>query len=336
MKFIVGVYTTSPCLYEWDEKLATEYINGIKELSMVRGLEHPFWGKLHKFDDNWFLKNIKRSWDFVFTCIPGTMIEMSKNPHFGLASDKESGRKAALRFIEKARKAVENINGYLKRSAVIAVQLHSAPNRSIENVHSSKESFSRSLKEIVAWNWHNARLVVEHCDAMTEDHQPEKGFLSIDDEIASVSELNQSYNNNNPIGIVINWGRSVLEERNVFAPIKHVQKAREAGLLCGLMFSGCSNQNTEWGVWKDTHMPPPKELNNKYFAEKSLMNAICIKNTLLESKFDKLDYIGIKIMDLQKGTNMQRRIGLNADTLLILDQIINKLSVKNKENIIKD
>jgi hypothetical protein len=88
-------------------------------------------------------------------------------------------------------------------AAVVAVELHSAPTRGPAGVSSSVASFRVSLGELSGWDWHGAALVVEHCDAWNADHAPAKGFLSLQDELAAIEGM--------PVGISINWARSVRE-----------------------------------------------------------------------------------------------------------------------------
>ena len=84
--YIVGAYATSPNLYTWNEKTETDYFNRLKLNNLIRGLELPFWGEsLHPFNDEWLLRNLKPSWENVFTCLPGTMNRLSEDPSFGLA-----------------------------------------------------------------------------------------------------------------------------------------------------------------------------------------------------------------------------------------------------------
>jgi hypothetical protein len=57
------------------------------------------------------------------------------------------------------------------------------------------------------------------------------------------------------VGILVNWARSVIESRNPDTPIEHLSRAREAGVLAGVMFSGCSPVATEFGYpWIDAHL----------------------------------------------------------------------------------
>jgi len=320
MKYIVGAYVTSPCLFKWNESDKNKYFDGLKAIENIRGLEHPFWGTLHPFDDDWFLNNIDPSWDFVFTCIPGTMKELLKNPDFGLASKSPAGRNAALEFTEKTRQAIIKTNKHTNRNSVIAVQLHSAPHCSVAYERSAVSSFVLSLEEITSWDWQNARIVIEHCDAPVSGHSPEKGFLSIDDEIKAILKINQRYQRQK-LGMTINWGRSAIEGRHPDTAIEHITKAKRAGLLSGIMFSGCSDRESPYGVWKDTHMPPPREYDSRFFAEKSLMTAKRMQKALETADFRNLDYFGIKIMALPENADNKRRIGLNSDTVKLLNII---------------
>jgi len=324
MKYIVGAYATSPVLFDWDKSLANKYMSAIKSLPNVRGLEHDFWGNLHKFDDSWFLESIDKSWDFVITCIPGTMSEMKNNPKFGLASDSINGRERALNYTKKANLAMKKLNNFLGRNATISVNLHTAPDRSKKGVSSSKEALIESLSEIQTWDWEGSQLVIEHCDAYNYVDKPEKGFLTLNEEIEAINLVNKNSSDNN-YGITINWGRSAIEARDTYGPIEHVKFARRHGLLKGLIFSGCSDRACSHGIWKDTHMPPPMMHKNKHFSAFSLMTKENIEQTLIASDSPTLEYIGIKIMDLPNESDISRRAGLNHDFLISLDRIFNDL-----------
>jgi hypothetical protein len=323
MKYFVGTYVTSPTLFDWDKEQASEYYRVLKEIPDIQGLEHPFWGSLHAFDDPWFLKMIDPKWDHVFTCVPGTMVKLQKDPTFGLASDSQAGREAALEFIDQARLAALRLNNHVERRAVKTVQLHSAPSRIHKDAKSSQEAFARSLAEIQSWDWQGSKFTIEHCDAVTKTHPAEKGFLSLEEEIGALQKVNKEENCN--IGITINWGRSVLEHRNPEGALLHLTAAKNVGLLKGLMFSGCSDQETAWGIWKDTHMPPAETEGIQYFAKNSLMTEEHIRRSLLAADLPSLDYLGIKIMDLPNTSSIERRVGLNRDFLVLLNRIIKTL-----------
>ena len=43
--------------------------------------------------------------------------------------------------------------------------------------------------ELVSWDWGNTKILVEHCDAFTKvNTNPQKGFLSLSDEIIVMAE----------------------------------------------------------------------------------------------------------------------------------------------------
>ncbi|MBU2510512.1 DUF4862 family protein [bacterium] len=324
MKYIVGAYVTSPCLYSWNEKLEKEFYEGIKSLKQVRGLEHPFWGSLHPFDEKWFLNNLSAEWDIVLSCIPGTMNRMADDKHFGLASNSKPGRQNALNFMCEAQKSVEKINSHLNRQAVIAIQIVSAPNRNAVGVSVSGKAFCESLEELCAWDWQGAALIVEHCDAFLGGQEPEKGFLTLKEEIDALHKVRKKHINMD-LGIVINWGRSAIECRSEKGPINHIKEAKKANLLKAIMFSGCTDKESPYGIWKDTHMPPPQEFNNEFYAQFSLMTAEQIHNCLQIGDINNLEYFGIKVMALPEPVSMERRIGLNRDTLHLLDKVMEKL-----------
>ena len=179
----------------------------------------------------------------TITAIPGTMVNVGKNPAFGLASADEDGRAAALEFTERICKAVQELASRTGRSVVKYVQLHSAPTR---GAHS--DAFARSLGEIATWDWSGARIVIEHCDAPREDHEPEKGFLELADECTIAAE--------HDVKLHINWGRSCLEDRDAATPLRHITTARDKGVLAGVMFSGAGDKDTQYGYpWVDGHLP---------------------------------------------------------------------------------
>jgi len=72
--------------------------------------------------------------------------------------------------------------------------------------------------------------------------------------MAVIAAINARYGSG--VGIVVNWGRSVLEARSAEGALQHIALARQHGLLAGLMFSGASGQDTPYGAWRDSHMPP--------------------------------------------------------------------------------
>jgi hypothetical protein len=318
MKYFLGAYSTAPATESWDPALQAEYFAQIKTLPNLAGLELPFTGSLHAHDDEWLLAQIDPQWDYVFTAMPGVMDNLSKNPEFGIASDVESGRQAALAFYQQAQQAVLKLSGHLQRQAVRFVQLHSSPAR-LTASSSSAKALQASLETMQSWDWQGARLVIEHCDTLVEGQDPAKGFLSLDEEIAAINAVNQAVAGD--IGLAINWGRSALETRSIEGPIEHVKKAREARLLLGLMFSGASSEESSYGVWKDSHMPPAQAFGGSHYASNSLLTAEQFERCLAASDYKKLGYLGVKIAAKPATLSVAERVGFNRDALAILDKL---------------
>jgi len=258
---------------DWDAELETRYYDTIKSLGYIKGLEHPFGGSLHNRDDDWFLANIDPNWEFVFTCIPGVMGAIGKNPNFGIASDDEAGRQDSLVFMQKARDAIAKLNAHAGKEVVRAIQIHTSPNKA--KAGSSKESLTKSLIEMLSWDWQGAKLVIEHCDAYVEGQDPSKGFLKIEDEIDAC--LKAKIETGKSVGITINWGRSAIEARSASGVIKHIQAAKAAGLLSGL-----------------THMPP-QALSAKGAGEPaSLLTADIMKECIKIAEPESLLYANMR------------------------------------------
>ena len=324
--YIVGAYATSPNLVTWDEKSELIYFNLLKKIPSIRGLELPFWGEnLHPFNDQWLLSNLDPKWENVLTCVPGTMKSLVTNHHFGLASVDDNSRKEAIRFYRRAFNCINNLKSHFGNNSVIAIYITSSPYRNEKQPYADKDSFLLSLMELASWDWRNTRILVEHCDAYTKENpNPQKGFLSLSDEINAINQTNDKCGSN--IGIVINWGRSVIEHRNVDGPLKHIKYAAQNNLLGGLMFSGTTaNNHNLYGAWSDRHMTPATFLDYKYFEPESLMSYQNIKNTLDVCDFSSLDCLGIKLLAMPEESSIEKRIGINRDTMYLLDQAMAEL-----------
>lgn len=320
MKYFVGAYASSPNVTDWDAELETAYYDQLKTLSNIKGLEHPFLGTLHPHDDDWFLANLDPKWDLVLTTIPGVMGELAKNVNFGLASDNEAGRQAALQFMQKACAAVKKVNTYANRQLVYAVQIQTAPNRSASS--SSMTALEMSLRTMLAWDWHGAKIVIEHCDQFIEGQVPSKGFLSLEEEITVLIKLNSE--REQALGIVINWGRSAIETRSQQGPIDHIKQVKDADLLAGVMFSGASDKDSEYGVWQDAHIPPQPSTSNTKGAPESLLTETEIHKclTVAGGKDNLPSIIGVKIGIRPYQTSMEDRVAYNRDTLAMLDRFL--------------
>jgi hypothetical protein len=87
------------------------------------------------------------------------------------------------------------------------------------------------------------------------DQAPAKGFLALELEARAVKKAVDA--TGNPMGVVINWGRSVIEQRQPEAAHEHIAFLQDCGLLGGVVFSGCADVDTKFGkAWGDVHVPP--------------------------------------------------------------------------------
>jgi hypothetical protein len=178
---------------------------------------------------------------------------MEADPRFGLASTSPEARNRAIAFVAAAHRAAERLNNALGRSAVKAVQLHSAPVAAPGR--SSKAALAESLEEIAGWEWGNIQIVLEHCDALVPGRAASKGFLSLPEEADAVRQVNET--SKHRVTMAINWGRTVIEERRPEAAVEHICFLRQAGLFGGFTISGCADVETRYGgAWADVHVPP--------------------------------------------------------------------------------
>lgn len=298
MNYIVSAYNAAPSSQPWDATQEAGYWRGIASHEKIKGVELPFDMSLHSVDEDWLLKQIPQKWDIVVTLIPGTVRRMKENARFGLASKSAQSRASALDFCRRARLAIGRINAALGRNAVVAVQIHSAPSVVHPYDAGSKAALVDSLCEMSSWDWMGARLVIEHCDAFSDRHQPAKGFLSQQTEIQAVLEANEQTGAN--IGVSVNWARSVIEARQTSAVLTHIENAHSAGVLAGIVFSGCSPEDTHYGpAWADAHLPPAAVPGlGERFEEAacgSLLTQHEIVLALSHCDPNTLDFLGIKV-----------------------------------------
>ncbi len=324
--FIVGAYTSSPNLFDWNKSREKNFFAKFNEIDNVRGLEIPFWGNsLHPNDDSYFLSLLKPEWEYVITCVPATMKRLELEQQFGLASLVEDSRKKAIENVNLARLATGKLVNHFGRNCVIAVELTSSPKTTPELIQSDVEKLYESLKEICGWDWYGAKIVIEHCDAYSEQNKiPQKGFLSLEDEIQVITKINEEQNTQ--LGLTVNWGRSAIEGRSVKEPEIHVRKASKFRVLSGIMFSGVSDKaDSLYGVWKDLHAPPPKGFDIKNFEETSLMSFRNIQRTLKACDKNKIDYIGLKLLPLPYELSISKRININKDAIKLIKKAIKEI-----------
>lgn len=241
MRYLVGAYPAYP---PGDPLGQAELLTRLAANRLVAGLELPFTGS----EPPRVPDGADPGWTFAITAIPGTVTRNREDPGFGLASPDPAGRRRALDFTAALRDYVQAVVESTRPGAVVAVEIHSAPSR-----QGVAAVFADSLAEVAAWDWHGAVVTVEHCDADDGVAEPQKGYLGIGAEIRAVRTAARGAG----LGMTINWARSAIERRDAAAPAEHLALARGAGVLSGLMFSGCSDRDGDFGgAWLDAHLPP--------------------------------------------------------------------------------
>lgn len=325
MRFVIGAYATAPSLGGDDINLERQFyeqlINSIPE---IKGFEIPFWGEeIHRFGTEFLLEFLQPEWNHVLTCIPGSVKGVEKNPSFGLASNDIKGRSDAVRMHIRANQMVRKINMHSGRPSILAVHIATAPSVPVDGVTSSVDSLLLSMNEILSWDWMGARIVIEHCDSYVGTHPFEKGFMSIDEEISVL----KSFAGNFKVGLAINWARSAIEGRSSSTVVDHLKLARKNKLLSGFFFSGVSDKDGSYGLWKDSHMPFEKSFGVEHYQSGSLLTTGNIESTLKALDLSELDYVGVKLLVMPiDGTPIKMRVGVNRDAIAVLNNILSDTS----------
>lgn len=262
MSLIVGAYPAQP------GELQEQFYRGLAAISPIRGLELPYG----PYGGTGWPAGAPEGWSAVVTAIPGTMQRLGTNMAFGLASADAAGRREALDLAVGVRDYALRLQD--AGHEVEAVELHSAPTGG-----ASARWFEESLKEVLGWDWGPARVLIEHCDAPRPGASPEKGFLTFAEEVdIAVSLRAQGWEQ---VGVAVNWARSVIESGNPDTVVEHLSLGRDAGVLGGLVFSGCSPEETGFGyAWIDAHLPavevqgaPPSSVLNRSEIDRCLATA---------------------------------------------------------------
>lgn len=308
--YIVGAYAASPTAGGWDPELEAAYYQGLAADARIGALELPWTGRLHAHDDGWLLGNLPGSMAAVLTDIPRVAVAVRDDPHFGLASDDAHGRARALREAAALRDDVHRLHDGTGRRAVRAIELHSAPRAS----NGSAGSLARSLEELAGWDWEGAALIVEHCDALTPEHAPGKGFLALPDEIQAIRTSATD------AGLGLNWGRSAIELRDPDRVVEHVALARESGLLRACIVSGVSDRDGHHPAWADVHTVFRRSAEHPHGDPDSLLTEDRARAMLDAAGPDSL--LGVKLTwpATVPGT-VDERVGMIRDALDALDRV---------------
>lgn len=258
---------------------AESFYAALRAEPYVAGLEVPCSadGSLQSpFGESWLVDQLDSAWSITLTTLPSTMVALAASAEFGLASTSQSGRRAAIDVVAGALDAAARLKAE-RGLDVPAVLVHSAPRSPL----ASADALAASLHELGNREFGSTKIVIEHCDAASADHVPAKGFLDLDLELKAIEASPRIG------GLLVNWGRSAIETRNADGPVVHVERARDAGMLYGVVFSGASDQATVYGEpWADAHLPLAGEVE-------SLMSAEEIGRTLRASGRDVV--LGVKV-----------------------------------------
>ena len=282
-KYIVGAYPSSPAHKIWNPDLESEFFGLLAKDSRIASLELPWLGQLHPHDTTWLHKNFPSNLTAAITSIPFVMGQLSRDSEYGLASQSLDGRKKAIADIQIILNAINEFHNQAGRKVVTGLEIHSAPREKGE-----LEALRKSLEEISEWNWDGVELLIEHCDAFVPGQTPEKGFLSLQQEISAIQTSGAN------VGILINWGRSAIEFRDAARVVEHIQLAKESGLLRGLIFSGASATQGLFGYpWIDAHHPFHKSSKHEFGDPDSLLTEE-LASSALKAAGD-LAWLGIKM-----------------------------------------
>lgn len=269
------------------------YREGLNSLHHLRGLELPFYQDIHELDGAGLIAWLPRDWEYIVTCLPGTMNALATNPDYGLASVSEFGRKAALERMKKVHERVQEINDRIGKPAVVGIEIHSAP----RGERASPEALRKSLEELVSWDFDGAQLILEHCDAWHPDGQFSKGFLSLQTELSTLKDL--------PIGIGLNWGRSVLEGRRVETIHRHLELADIK--LASLFFSGTAIADPLYGNWQDNHAAIRLDSNEPWESTGSLLTQESMEDCKEFIKNPQVK-LGLKVQPFPTNLTIEQRL----------------------------
>lgn len=241
---LISAYAASPAYISWDPDLEGELLRGMRALAGVVGFEIPWRGSVHPHDPAWFLANVPAGSQLAFTALPYVMPTIAATPGYGVASADEAGRRAAIADLRAQAADVRRVHAETD-ATVITVSIHTAP-RSTGSI----DALAQSLRELQDEDWDGAQLIIEHCDAAVDGQRPEKGFLTLEAELAAI-ELSAT-----DTGVWLNWGRSAIELREPSRVTAQIADAAASGRLRGLTFSGSAAVDGPYGdAWIDAHLP---------------------------------------------------------------------------------
>ncbi len=307
---LVSSYALSPAHTVWDPALEEELLEGLCALPGVVGLEVPWIGAVHPHDTAWFERHVPEGARLAVTALPWVMGRCAASPAYGLASSDPDGRAAAVADLRALADDIRRLNDG-GRARVDLVPLHTAPRGGGDaGAASDADALAASLAELHDIDWDGASLAIEHCDALIEGQPYEKGFLSL------AAELDALAAHGGGVGMILNWGRSVIEVREPDTVAAHVAQAAAAGLLRGLTFSGSAAADGPYGAaWEDRHLPlasaDPDAL--------SLLTDARVTDALVAA--GDVDWLGLKVSRRPADRTAADVIRTARDNLRVLDHV---------------
>jgi hypothetical protein len=245
---VVGAYALAPPDLDELRRLLTQ----IARLPGVTGFELPL-GWITEVGAEPVVRDLPGGGRHVLTLIGAQAREAQRDPRFGLASTDPAGRRRAVELVRTAQREVTALAD--RGIGVVAVEVHSWPSVDPRLARDGADALTESLIEIAGWSWAGAALVVEHCDARTDEHPGQKRLLPLSAEIAAVRAA-RAATPQTPVGMSVNWGRSAIEARDPDRPVEHIRELSAADLLAGLIFSGAASLPGVYGAaWSDVHLP---------------------------------------------------------------------------------
>jgi len=284
MKRIIAGYTAAPA----EAVAAAAYYDVLLQVPEADGLEFAWNGAPTPAQLAPVLSRIPRAWTITLNDIPATWRASVQQPTFGLASPDESGRKAAIAMVREVHAGIRAMNDNAGRNIVLATEFHCAPGFDNRVVDGDANAFKRSLDEMSTMDWEGCSVMIEHCDAFLPGQKPAKGFLRLHDEIAVLKGLAGA-----PIGLSLNWGRSLIEVRDAERVMDHVVQAAGAGVLKAFTFSGTAGSDNVYGsAWADSHLPFADTTDRAFAEPASMMTTARVLAVL--PYLDRCQFVAIK------------------------------------------
>ncbi|GAB2477024.1 DUF4862 family protein [Promicromonospora xylanilytica] len=316
---LVSTYPAAPTEARQGSGSVDAYYRGLRSVEGIGSIELPVAADGSLVDEDAMLGRIDDSWGLVLTTVPGTRARLDRDPAFGLASTDASGRRDAIGFVHDVLATARRIDRALGRTAVRAVALVSAPTTAEDARAASGAALTDALTQVLQGDVDGRTLLVEHCDAVVPGQAPAKGYLSMADEVRCLAALREAGHEN--VGALVNWGRSALERRSVEGPVEHLRLAREAGVLSGLVLSGCAAVDGPFGpAWADAHTPPAPS-RDQSGEPTSLLDDTEIARSLAETTHGTTHgtahgtMIGIKVAARPRALGVEGRVELQRTTL---------------------